>query len=99
MNIFKNEDSYVIQLDTSLLQNLDQTEVNFSLDDDDLTQLYLTVRDAHCFPDEVEDWSEETIEKEEEKDNRQLELNFEKGFNNELRVDPKGLERSIGSKD
>ena len=43
MNIFKNEDSYVIQLDTSLLQNMDQTEVNFSLDDDDLTQLYLTV--------------------------------------------------------
>ena len=53
MNIFKNEDSYVIQLDTSLLQNMDQTEVNFSLDDDDLTQLYLTVRDAHCFPEEV----------------------------------------------
>ena len=35
----------------------------------------------------------------EDNDNKQLELNFEKGFNNELRVDPKGLERSIGSKD
>ena len=99
MNIFKNDDSYVIQLDTSLLQNLDQTEVNFSLDDDDLTQLYLTVREAHCFPEEVEDWNEETIEKEEEKDTRQLELNFEKGFNNQPLVDPLGLEKSIGSKD
>jgi hypothetical protein len=98
MNIFKNEDSYVIQLDTSLLQYMDQTEVNFSLDDDDLTQLYLTVRDAHCFPEEVEDWIEATIEKEEEKDTRQLEMNFEQGINNKPLVDPKGLERSIGSK-
>ena len=98
MNIFKNDDSYVIQLDTSLLQNMDQTEVNFSLDDDDLTQLYLTVREAHCFPEEVEDWNEATIEKEEEQDTRQLEMNFEKGINNKPFVDPKGLERSIGSK-
>ena len=91
MNIFKNEDSYVIQLDTSLLQNLDQTEVNFSLDDDDLTQLHLTVQDAHCFPEEVEDWNEETIEKEEEKVTKQIELNFEKGFNNKPLVYLKGL--------
>ena len=35
----------------------------------------------------------------EDNDRKQLELNFEKGFNNELKVDPKGLERSIGSKD
>ena len=33
----------------------------------------------------------------EDNDKKQLEQNFEKGFNNELRVDPKGLERSIGS--
>ena len=35
----------------------------------------------------------------EDNDKKQLELNFDKGFNNKLRVDPKGLERSIGSKD
>ena len=57
MNIFKHEDSYVIQLDTSLLQNMDQTEVNFSLDRGILTQLYLTAREAHCFPEEVEEWN------------------------------------------
>ena len=85
MNIFKKEDSYVIQLDTSLLQNMDQTEVNFSLDDDDLTQLYLTVRDDHFFSEDVEVWNEETIEKEEEKVTKQQELNFEKGFNNEIK--------------
>ena len=85
MNIFKNEDSYVIQLDTSLLQNLDQTEVNFSLDDDDLTQLYLTVWDDYFFSEDVEVWNEETIEKEEEKVTKQKELNFEKGFNNEIK--------------
>jgi hypothetical protein len=33
----------------------------------------------------------------EDNDKKQLEMNFEKGFNNDLRVDPKGLERSIGS--
>ena len=34
----------------------------------------------------------------EDNDRKQLKLNFEKGFNNKLKVDPLGLEKSIGSK-
>ena len=61
---------------------MDQTEVNFSLDDDDLIQLYLKVWEAHCFPEKVEEWEEVTIKKEEEKNTKQKDLNFEKGLNN-----------------
>ena len=83
------------------------SEVNIFLSEDLVDYLELEDDEAAEILDDSDTYaSQYTVHKDgyyklikENNDKKQLELNFEKGFNNDLRVDPKGLERSIGSKD